>query len=92
MALRHPVVMMVNQNFVESFNRWRPPRSIGLRLLGQCMLKTILDFRMTEEESEKPDARGRDNMSYGSAHEKRSWTIEAWWYPLARPSGKYSSL
>src|SRR5574337_101604 len=71
---RHPAVIEVNQIFQDGFNKWRPPRSIGLRLLGQCMLKTILDLRATEEDFVPPDPSGMSNMSWGSAYEV--WILE----------------
>lgn len=71
---RHPAVTEINQVFVESFNKWRAPRSIGMRLIWDCMRKTIRDFRKTEDDFEPPDERGRDNMSYGSAYEY--WMID----------------
>lgn len=71
---RHPVVQEVNKIFVEGFNRYRPPRSIGLRLVADCMRKTILDLNMSEEDWTPPDPSGMDNMSYGSAYE--IWMLE----------------
>lgn len=71
---RHPMVAETNRVFVEGFNKFRPPRSIGMRLLGQCMLKTTLDLRATEVDYVPPDIRGMQNMSYGSAFEV--WMLE----------------
>jgi CRISPR/Cas system-associated exonuclease Cas4 (RecB family) len=71
---KHEAVPLVNRTFVESFNKFRPPRSIGMRLIGDCMKKTILDLRATEETFEPPDMRGMMNMSWGSAYEV--WILE----------------
>lgn len=66
---RHNAVAEVNKVFVEGFSKFRAPRSIGLRLVGDCMRRTILDLRATEEDFIPADAAGMDNMSYGSAYE-----------------------
>lgn len=71
---RHPAVLKTNTVFQEGFSKWRAPRSIGMRLLGDCMKKTILDLRATEKDFVPPDASGMSNMSWGSAYEV--WIIE----------------
>ena len=66
---RHPMVSHINRAFEKSYRGWRKPRSIGLRLVGNCMKKTILDMRATGP-AEEIDAAGMYNMSYGNAYEE----------------------
>lgn len=71
--VRHPIVAEVNRKFIESYNSWREPKNIGLRLVSECMLKVIRDMK-AKGPSEKVTARGALNMSYGTAYEM--WMAE----------------